>query len=95
MSSAYSAKGPGFKTQRRQEFVYINCIVSIIHRVLYFTCYNMLRHVTHNNIINFVRGLLPLASGAHCRYTFLHKYLIMIFVCSILSIKESKDGANL
>ena len=39
----------------------------------------MLWHVTHNYIINFVKGLFPLASKAHCRYTSLHKYVIMKF----------------
>ena len=38
----------------------------------------MLRHVTHNYIINFVEGLFPLASEAHCGYTSLHKYVITI-----------------
>ena len=35
-----------------------------------FTCYVMLRHVTHNYIINFVEGLLPLASEALWVYFF-------------------------
>ena len=38
----------------------------------------MLRHVTHNYIINFVEGLFPLASEAHRGYTSLHKYVITI-----------------
>ena len=38
----------------------------------------MLRHVTHNYIINFVEGLFPLASEAHCGYTSLHEYVITI-----------------
>ena len=30
-SSAYGAKGPGFKTQWRQEFIDINCIVCSVN----------------------------------------------------------------
>ena len=42
----------------------------------------MLRHVTHYYFINFIKGLFPLASEAHCRYTTLHKYVITIMYYS-------------
>ena len=40
-----------------------------------FTSYDMLQHVTHNCIINFVKGIFPLASEAHCGCTSLHEYV--------------------
>ena len=45
-----------------------------------FTCFDMLWHVTHNCINNFIKGLLPLVSEAHCGYTSLPKYVITIFI---------------
>ena len=42
----------------------------------------MLRHVTHYYFINFIKGLFPLASEAHCGYTSLHKYVITIMYYS-------------
>ena len=38
----------------------------------------MLRHISHIYIINFVKGLFPLASEAHRGYTSLHEYVITI-----------------
>ena len=43
----------------------------------------ILRHVTHNYITNFVEGLFPLASEAHCGYTSLHKCIITILSYSL------------
>ena len=48
----------------------------------------MLRHVTHNYIINFVEELFPLASEAHCGYISLHKYVITI-ICTV-AVKRAK-----
>ena len=45
----------------------------------------MLQHVTHNYIINFIKRLLPLASEAHCGYTSLHKYVVLILVFYLFS----------
>ena len=38
----------------------------------------MLRHVTHYYFINYVKGLFPRVSEAHCVYTSLHKYVTTI-----------------
>ena len=45
----------------------------------------MLRHVTHYYFINFIKGLFPLASEAHCGYTSLHKYVITISIIQVSS----------
>ena len=38
----------------------------------------MLQHVTDYFLINFINGLSPFASEAHCGYTSLHEYVITI-----------------
>ena len=43
----------------------------------------MLQHVTHNYIIDFVEGLFPLASEAHCECPSLHEYAITIELVSL------------
>ena len=48
----------------------------------------MLRHVTHNYIINFVEELFPLASEAHCGYISLQEYVIAI-ICTA-AVKRAK-----
>ena len=44
----------------------------------------MLRHVTHNYFITFVKGLFPHVSEAHCGHTSLHEYVIPMLVLTSL-----------
>ena len=56
----------------------------------------MLRHVTHNNILNFFKGLFPLARETHCGYTSQYSYhylnsrlilhMSLIWVLSVLCL---------
>ena len=47
-----------------------------------FTCYDILRHITHYYLISFVEGLFPHESEAHCGYTSLQEYVITIELTS-------------
>ena len=58
--------------------MFIPFVISIFPLASEAVGVNMLRHVTHNYIINFAEGLFPLVSEAHCGYTSLHEYVIQI-----------------
>ena len=61
---------------------YFHMSILILSLCLFFLVFllSIVYMFTHNYIINFVDGLFPLASEAHCGYTSLHKYVITITV---------------
>ena len=52
-------------------------------------------HVTHYYFINFVEGLIPRVSEAHCGYTSSHEYVITINAKSPGQGDPGNQGASL
>ena len=68
--------------------IYVTSFSSYLDNI--FVYVYILRHVTHNYIINFIEGLFPLVSEAHCGYDFLHEYVITIISFLLTFIPECR-----